>query len=397
MKLQQFWEILEAKQRLVIWALPILAIVSWLLLYRLGSLVSGLSSHELTASRAAVGWHGIYQHPLDLPLQLVRSVVFYSFPEHGQFLTRLPNIVFGGLAILAYAAVVRLWHGTRTAGLATLLFACSAWTLHVSRLASFDVLYLWAIPTLWLSQLLLHKYGRNPLVWYGSLIVWGLLLYIPGLIWLLLLSWWLQRRAILQSWRHFKSWRQRALSGFIVLSWLPLLVVDLTRPGQLLTWLGWPEHIATGTMLAKQFLAVPVHLFARGPQYPELWLGKAPLFDIFTLVVCALGIYFYIRHWRAARTRLLAGLFLIGVLLVGLGGLVSLSLLVPLLYLAAATGLAYLSREWLRVFPHNPLARGLGISLIVLAVGLSCLYNLRAYFVAWPHTAVTRSTFVHHP
>jgi hypothetical protein len=27
---------------------------------------------------------------------------------------------------------------------------------------------------------------------------------------------------------------------------------------------------------------------------------------------------------------------------------------------------------------------------------LSCLYNLRAYFVAWPHAATTQTTFRYH-
>jgi hypothetical protein len=88
------------------------------------------------------------------------------------------------------------------------------------------------------------------------------------------------------------------------------------------------------------------------------------------------------------------GLFaLAGLLLVGLGGPVGLSLLVPLLYVWAAAGIAYLTREWLQVFPNNPLARSLGLGLIVLAVGLGCIYNLRAYFVAWPHNQTTRVTF----
>ena len=148
--------------------------------------------------------------------------------------------------------------------------------------------------------------------------------------------------------------------------------------------------------LLKQFAAVPVHLFIRGPQYPELWLGKAPILDVFALVACILGIYFYLTHWKASRSRYLAVLALFGFVLVGLGGPVGLSILVPLLYMAVATGLAYLLRDWLKTFPNNPLARSLGIGLVVFAVTLSCLYNYRAYFIAWPHTAVTKATFRYH-
>jgi len=122
----------------------------------------------------------------------------------------------------------------------------------------------------------------------------------------------------------------------------------------------------------------------------------APILDAFTLLAAALGIYFYAKHSKAWRSRTIVMMFAIGVILVALGGPVGLSLLVPLLYVTAAAGLAYILHDWLKVFPNNPLARGLGISLVALLVGLSCIYNLRAYYVAWPHNPDTKATFKYH-
>jgi hypothetical protein len=384
---------LSQRGRLVGGLILVLAGLSWLLLYKLGSLTGGLSSGELASAVAPVGWHGIYHQPLDLPLKLVRSVVFVLFPDHGQTLTRLPNVLFGGWAIISFAWLIRLWHGTRTAVLAGLLFATGAWTLHASRLASFDVLYLWAMPTLLLVHVLLNRYREQVLVWYGSLIIWGLMLYIPGLVWLLIIEIWLQRATLRNGWQHFKRWWQRLLYLLTGLVWLPLLILDLTRPGNLRTWLGLPPHFTTPLHAIKLFLAVPVHLSIRGPQYPDIWLGRAPVLDVFTLAACLAGIYFYVTHLKAARSRLLGLMAVVGAALVGLGGPVGLSLLVPLLYVGAATGIAYLLREWLRIFPNNPVARGLGLGLIAIAVSLGCVYNLRAYFVAWPHNQATRVVF----
>jgi hypothetical protein len=375
------------------WLLLAVAGLGCLLLHRLGSLTGGLSSGEMMSAAAPVGWHGIYHDAFYLPLKVVRSLVFVLFKAHGQTLTRLPDAFFGGLAIISFGWLIRLWHGTRTAVLTGLLFATSAWVLHVSRLASFDVMYLWATPTLLLTHVLLQKYNKQALVWYGSLIAWGLLLYVPGLVWLVGLVIYLQRGSLWQAWRHFGRWWQRLLYLLASLVWLPLLVVNLLRPGNFLAWLGWPAHPAAHLHMLKQFAAVPVHLFIRGPEYPQLWLGRAPILDIFALAACVIGIYFYVTHWRAARTRLLALLALAGFVLVGLGGPVGLSLLVPLLYVAAATGITYLLHEWLHVFPNNPLARSLGLGLIILAVSLSSVYNLQAYFVAWPHNTVTRTIF----
>jgi hypothetical protein len=329
-------------------------------------------------------------------LKLLRSIVFFLSPNHGQLLTRLPNAIFGGLTVISFAWLIRLWHGTRTAFFSTILFAVSAWVLHVSRLASFDVLYLWVIPTLLLSYVLLQKDPNKALVWYGSLLVWGLLLYIPGVVWLVLATIWWQRTAIADGWQHFGRWWQRGLYILAGLIWLPILIIDFLRPGNLTNWLGLPAHWAAPTALLKQFIAVPVHLLVRGPKYPQLWLGRAPILDIFTLTVCLLGIYFYASHWQAGRSRLLGSFLVISGALVGLVGPVGLSLLVPLLYVAAATGIAYLLHEWLQVFPLNPLARSLGLGLIVVAIALSCLYNTRAYFVAWPDAGITQTIFRYH-
>lgn len=378
------------------WAVLGVLLVAAVLLYQLGSLPGGLSASEAATAVAPVGWHGIFQDPLYLPLKLVRSAIYYLAPGHGQLLTRLPNAFFGGLAMASLSLLILLWHGRRTALLTGLLFATSAWVLHVSRLASFDVLYLWAVPTMLLLQLLLHRYGERSAVWYGSLLTWGLLLYVPGLVWLVAAQIFLQRKLVVRSWQHFNRWWQRLLAILSGLIWLPLLAIDFTRHGQLIHWLGLPEHLAPVGTLAKQFLAVPVHLFVRGPQYPDMWLDQAPLLDIFTLAVCGLGIYFYASHWRSSRTKSLATLILLGTVLVGLGGPVGLSLLVPFLYIAAATGIAYLLRDWLKVFPLNPLARGLGIGLVSLAVLASCTYNLRSYFIAWPHNNATKSVFRYH-
>jgi 4-amino-4-deoxy-L-arabinose transferase-like glycosyltransferase len=391
--MKQSRDYLREHAGLVGWLVLAVAGLSWLLLNRLGSLTGGLSAGELSAATAPVGWHGIYHQPLDLPLKLVRSVVFVLFPNHGQALTRLPNVLFGALAIVSFAWLVRLWHGTRTAIMASLLFATSAWVLHASRLASFDVLYLWATPTLLLVYMQLQKHKTSAWAWYGSLLVWGLLLYVPGMVWLVLVAAYWQRGILVSAWRHFGQWRQRLLYLLAGLVWLPLLVVDLRRPGELRAWLGLPAHFARPATVLKQFVAVPAHLFVRGPQYPDIWLGRAPVLDVFALAACVIGIYFYVTHRQAGRSRLLGSFAVVGFVLVGLNGPVGLSLLVPLLYVGAATGIAYLLHEWLSVFPNNPLARGLGIGLLALVVGLSCVYNLRAYFVAWPHNQTTQAIF----
>src|SRR6185312_16163397 len=114
------------------------------------------------------------------------------------------------------------------------------WTLHVSRLASSDVLYLWALPTLLFSHFLLRKYFQKSTVWICSMLVWGMLLYVPGMAWFVFIDIILQRKFIVAGWREARRWWRRLaylLAGAI---WLPLLAIDLRRSGELLHWLGLP-------------------------------------------------------------------------------------------------------------------------------------------------------------
>ena len=112
-----------------------------LMFYRLGGLTSGVSSSELKAVNFGLGWHGLAANTLFFPLQLIRSAMFFTISNQHVFIARLPNAIFGLMGVVSYALVVRAWHDTRTAILASLMFATSAWTLHVSRIASFDVLF----------------------------------------------------------------------------------------------------------------------------------------------------------------------------------------------------------------------------------------------------------------
>jgi len=376
-------------------ALIIAALVG-LLLYRLGSLIGGISANEQAVAQATYGWHGMYHNPLYLPLNLIRSADFFIFSHHGQTLTRLPNALFGAAAIISFGWLVRLWHGNRTAIFATALFACGAWTLHVSRLASYEVLYLWAIPTLLLANALLNATPTRKLAYYGSVCLWAVLLFIPGMVWIVAINLFWQRKLVAEGWQHFAKWWQRLLYVVIGLVWVPLVALGFSQQATITNWLGFPTRWAAPLDLLRQLALVPYHLFIRGPHNPELWLGRAPILDIFTLVACIFGIYFYVLNRTAKRSKVLASFALAGIILVAFGGPVGLSILVPLLYLFAATGIAYLTREWLKVFPVNPLARTFGISLIAIAVALSCVYNVRAYFVAWPHNPASSAVFRYH-
>jgi hypothetical protein len=225
-------------------------------------------------------------------------------------------------------------------------------------------------------------------------VVFGLLLYIPGAIWLVALSAVWYWRDLVDAWKHHPDWQQRALwLGLFTVS-IALLAISLVRtPTLVKTWLGFPDHFASFATIVKNFGEVFQNVFIKGAQKPELWLGDLPVLGVFTVIMFVLGVYFYGRHWQAPRSRLLLSFIILSAVIIALAGPVSLSLVIPLIYLVAIAGIGYLIHSWLKVFPRNPLARGIGITIMALAVGLACVYNLRQYFIAWPHNASTRHEF----
>jgi hypothetical protein len=176
-----------------------------------------------------------------------------------------------------------------------------------------------------------------------------------------------------------------------LLGWALWQTPELTR-----TWLGLPSHFAAPWTIAHQLVKMPWYIFVHQPLDGQSWLNGLPVLDIFSSAMFGLGAYFYFRHWRAPRSRLLLGYIVLSAVLFAIGGPVALSSILPILYVVLVAGVAYLLHEWLRVFPLNPLARWTGVIVLAAVIATVCLYHTRAYFVAWPNTTQAISLFHNH-
>lgn len=388
---------MRAHWRLLSTAAGGLLIGGFLLLYRLGSLTWGLSDHEVAQITASSSWRTIAHNPLNAPLSVPEWLLHTFLPFHGQTIIRLPNVLIGIVTLICFAYILRRWYGVRTAIYGCVLFGFSAWFLHASRLATPEVLYLAAIPVLLATHIAWQRHMSKTWMTFAALTIFVLLLYIPGIGWLVLTSFIIQATDLLTGWRTLKKWWLRvALVVLCILLVTPLGLSFWRDHDLLLTWLGLPIHFDQAKDIVRRLGDSVGYLFIRGPKDPELWLDRLPVLTIFTMVMALAGGFFYLRHILAPRTRLLIALFIVSALLFALGGPVGYSLIIPIVYLIAVGGVGYLLHEWLRVFPHNPLARSVGYSLLGLAMILTCLYNYRAYFIAWPHNVTTIATF-HNP
>lgn len=367
----------------------LLALATTLILgFGLFSLVAFTPS-EHPVNQAAASGNTIKDHALFAPVKTLQLGIL-KLTDQDAYIRLAPAATAFVSALLLYF-MLRKWFSARVSLLTSLLFICSSWFLHHGRLVNSDVMYLGVIPALLLSSMwLLSKRYQTRLPLAALLI--GLTLYVPG-SWLFLLAGAIYFRRYI--WRVTKKIPLKIMlpSVFIFLATIaPLIYSFSLKQRQIIEWLGFNENqTLSWSQVGSNFADIPRQLFISGIDEPLLWLGGTPVLDIFMIAMLGLGFYAYRAGRYPAREKLVLGALIISVILIGAGNIVSLSLIIPLLFIVIANGLAYMLQSWFTVFPQNPFARTLGVLLLTAAVGLSCFYQAQRYFIAWPQAQSTQS------
>ena len=183
------------------------------------------------------------------------------------------------------------------------------------------------------------------------------------------------------------------ISGVFLVPLIPLFYFLSKDTAILKTWLGLPEGLATKNVF-DNLINLPNQILLRGVDNPLMWVYNTPIIDAVTLVLIITGFIYIFNRERYAILKKSAFLFLtiiIGLIL--LNGYDYISLGLPLLYMFAAVGLTFLVEQWFHIFPRNPLARSIGMTLVVFLVGLVSSYHVTRYFIAWPRMDATRDAY----
>lgn len=383
----------------VLYGIAALVAVGAFLSYRLGSLVGGLSIGEYRL------WQLVQSDGVKL-MDLLRDAVYlphdlYLFvlqqlPFHGAGSLRFFGVVCAIMGILAFYYIIRRWYSVRVALISTTLFATSGWLLHNARLAGPEALYLCSLVLLALwACLLTGKYTR--LVLPALCITAVLALYVPGAILLVVPALIWQRRNLGRAMRRVPPSQLMMTVAVSTILLIPLILTlawpsNGTSLDQARMLAGIPTQLPTVSEYGANIVQTFETIFVRSDGNPLYYVGRLPLLDVFTSVMFAVGVYVFARSFSLDRSKFLLFGFVLLTLLVALGG-IPLVILLPFVYLIAAEGISYLLNEWLEVFPRNPVARGLGVTIVTLAVLTTSLYHVRSYFVAWPNVPETKTTF----
>jgi hypothetical protein len=371
-----------------------LGIIAYLLYFsRLSSLPPGYSAPELHTYAVAGNWHTILGNPVNAPYKALVWICM-ELTHHSLLAARVVSACMGLLAAIVFFIVVRAWCSYRAALMTTILFAASAGLLHFARLGTGDILQVSVLVLLGVLLWYQDHHSYRIVTSYLLIALFALLWYVPGMVWFELLGLVLLRKTIGDQLRHAKTLNLVGMPIVFLLCITPLVWESIKHPRILEQIVGLPQqlHLIThvGTNLLRLVLGIVVHSNGN----PLYWVGHAPLLSVTEVVALLLGIY-YMTKERSGRTVFLLGSGAIGLVLASLDGGVTFACLLPVIYLCIATGIDRFLDTWLTVFPRNPVARIGGISIVCLMLAFSLLYQVRAYYVAWPHAPATYRTFTH--
>ncbi|CAN5690993.1 hypothetical protein BH23PAT2_BH23PAT2_01930 [soil metagenome] len=373
-----------------------LVIVTSILWFQLGSFLPGMSQseaslHQLITSdsirlRDTFSSDAMYL-PFTAGLYLLQTFNWTSI-----IALRSIGALFGLLSVLGVYLVLRKWHTPRVAVLVSALYATGAAFLHFARLADPSSAYLLLV--LLIALAVYFRENTKPSLTITVLLLISLTsLFLPGMIWILVIGIIWQRKAIS---RLISSLPPGVIiSGTIVsVLGIGLLIFSLYYDASAIrVWLGLPVEIPGISTFIKNVISIPVQLFWRGPSDPVVWIGISGLIDVFVSALFILGSYAYYFQRRLDRTKVLFGTMGLISVLVALGGPVPVFLLVPFVYIVAAAGMALMLQQWFTVFPRNPFARSIALLLMFSCVAFAIFYNTQHYFVAWPKSPATKAVF----
>lgn len=372
-------------------SLLLICTAATLLLFQLGSIHDGLAAGESQLPPVTRTIEHIWSNPIELPYLISQFITAALLPTAGYTASRLPSVLLAAVTLALMYWVLVQWYGRRLAifGIALLMSAASF--LHVARLATPDILYSFCTAVILALAAWWHKNSRPRWLVYATTVSAGLLLYIPGALWLLLGGLIFERKHILLTIKS--NAKDAVLAGILgLLTLVPLIHYLINDTSQYKNVLGIAGNIEVAVFL-REATNTWQYLFIGGYENPLYNVATLPLLSVFTTISFFVGIYLYSKHPHAARTKLLLYLSIVSTILIALPSSIHISLLIPVITVLAVGGIGYLLHVWLTVFPKNPLARSFGIGIVGVVLAFTVIYNLANYFVAWSNNDQVQRTF----
>ncbi len=367
------------------------------LFYRLGKLTPYVSEEEAASGLASANF-SLLDNPIDFFYQLLQSLSLTIFGNIA-VATRLPSVLFAIIMLVLAFTLLKYWYRTRIAILGTLLIALSSWFLHFARFGTSAI----TIATMTMALILVaawfhHTEKRKELALVALLVTLALSLYTPLMLYVVLIIVLAHYKLIFSSIKKVPLLHIGLGSLAAVIILIPL-VISITRDPEIAkTLLAIPNSFPTPIEYISNVSDSFAYIFWRSEPYPAIHLAMLAMLDIFTATMAALGLYHYEKHFDQHRTRILIAGFVIMLLVLSLSfNQLNFIILLPFIYIFAATGIITLLTQWYEIFPKNPIARTIGIIPIAMLLIVVAFYHSNRYFNAWAGAPETKAAFSSEP
>lgn len=318
-----------------------------------------------------------------LPLKLVQYLT-YKFSHHSIIAYKSLSVVIAIGALITFYYVLVRWRTKRVGLLGALLLGSSTLFLSTASSASPEIYYLLAGCLLPLAIVIIGEEGTKYDLIFIALIT-AMLLYAPGMWAFLILG-------VIFAFNNLKvlleefNIKQKLTALFVFLIAIsPLiysLIINTVQYKSLL--LGSSYHLISLEFVKNNLVKLPEMIIVHGINNPGVWLISTPILDVFTIAMALLGVYAYKIGFHPVRFRGLIIYTIASIGLIGILGISALWLLLIPIYLFAARGIALMLQQWFSVFPKNPLARYLGVFVVIIALSFAVFYHVNRFYVVWP-------------
>jgi hypothetical protein len=365
----------------------------FLYVWRLGTLVPGLSAREISAIKGSSSFDNIKNNPINLPHKLPQFV-FQHFGHHGAFWMRSVSVFFALLFLAALFLQLKKWFGIYIASLGTLLAASSPWFILAARNATPDVMFFVPFLVVWAYSFFTRTEEFQTSAWFSLIAALAIALYVPGMIWFLLIGVIFGARKFFDAFIELDNLLIAAGIVILLLAILPLGYGLYMHQSIIKNWLLIPSSFPAAADLGKNLVWSLSTLVFRSRQHLDYSLGRLGLISIIQSVLALVGIYALARSARRELATMV-GLLIIGVVFSVLNNNFYLLLIcLPALAVFDAAALRFLYVRWMKVFPLNPVPRTLAIIFVCLLVLLQVTYGIRYSLAAWPHNLEIRKSYM---
>jgi hypothetical protein len=362
-------------------------------IWRLASLTPGLSPAEVAARNASLSLRTIYHEPINAPLKIIQHFLLKIDPSSIVYL-RAASVGFAIIFAICFYRLALSWFGRFIGLLASLVFISLPLFVISAHQASAEILLFWPVLLMWLYYKPLKTEQLKPAVWLLMVVVVGLSLYVPGMLWWDAAALIIGRARILSAIRTIPAWLSGVGALIFLVSLAPLIISAISRPEIIKKLALVPEYWFSATQTFQHIGWMLSALFVKTPFPSPLILGRMPLLNVVLSALLVFGVYaMYIAAKPKAFSLGLAIVF--AVIAAGIDNNISLLALgLPAIALFVGAGLRYLYIEWRSVFPSNPVPKTFAWLLIAAVVASQLFFGLRYSLVAWPDSADTRAVYM---